>query len=153
MQTEKKNKKRSNRKKKLSTKVFHLLKYVIDCTNVCFFCYLNSRHCFMWLLLHYLLHLFNSDRFAVLISLPPYKFLFEYLNFFKNHLWGRMFHIVKKVIWKMHLQRNLRTDRAKDCIFRASMVVTLWVQCAHNLWKPVSYIAHCPLGPSTQTHW
>ena len=57
-----KNKTRRGRSKRRNClwKCFHIFKYVIDHANVCFFFQLNCLHCFMWLLLYYLLHLLRS---------------------------------------------------------------------------------------------
>ena len=60
------NKKRSKRKKEMSTKCFHSFKYVIDYGSVRFFFYFNS---FVWFVLYYLLHLSTLDCFVVLKSL------------------------------------------------------------------------------------
>ena len=125
MQTEQKNNetKRLERKKKLSTKVFfHSFNYVIDHASIRFFFYVNSLHCFVSFLLYYQLHLFSSDRFAAHIFLQLYKFL----NFSLNHPRKRVFRNVSLSNLENVSQRNLRTDRAKDCIFKVSGGTNFW---------------------------
>ena len=103
-QTEDKNKKTERVRRNCLRKCFHTFRYIIDHTNVPFFFYVNSLHCFVWFPVYYLLHLFGSDCFAALTSLWPYKFLFKYMNFLKTHPQKKVFCNVNRsnleVIWK-----------------------------------------------------
>ena len=56
-------------KRNCQWKRFHSFNCIIDHASICFFFNINSLHCFLWFLLHYLLHLLSSDRFATLTSL------------------------------------------------------------------------------------
>ena len=80
----------------------------------------NSLHCIRWFLLYYLLCLFSSDCFAALTSLYFHKFFIWIYEFFKNHLRRRLSRNVNLSNLENVLQRNLKTDMARDCIFRAS---------------------------------
>ena len=74
----------------------------------------------MWLLLYFFLRLFSSDSFTVCTCLQPYKFFNWIYGFFKNHPWRRVFHTTNLNNLENILQRSLRTDRAREKLFRAS---------------------------------
>ena len=90
-------------------KCFYSFNYVIDNASICFFCIVNSLHYFLQFLLYYLLHFSSSDCFAALTLIWIYEF-FKYPQ-------KRVFHNVTLSNLENVLQRNLRTDRATDCIF------------------------------------
>ena len=122
MQTEEKNHetRRSKRKKK-QRKCFYSFSYVIDHVNARFFVNINSLHYFLWFLLYYLLHLLRSDHFAAPACWLPYKFFIWINEFFTNHPRKRIFRNVNLSNLENVLQRNLRTDRAREYIFRISV--------------------------------
>ena len=74
----------------------------------------NSLHCFLWFLLYYLLHLLQPSQVLL------YKVFVWLYEFFKNHIQRIVFRIVNLSNLENVFKRNLRTDRARECIFRAS---------------------------------
>ena len=70
----------------------------------------------MWFLLYYLLHLLSSDHFTALTSLQPYKFFIWTYELFRNHPWKIAFFNVNLSNLENVLLRNLRADRAWECI-------------------------------------
>ena len=118
-------------------KSFHSSKNVIEHINVCFFFLIslwtcshslnkvNSLHCFMWFLLYYFLHLFDSNCFVALgclYSSPMFiaiQFIWKW-EFFKNHPQRRLFCNVSWSNLKNVLKRNLRTYRTREWTFGGS---------------------------------
>ena len=80
---------------------------------------INSQHCFVWLLMYYLPHLFSSDLFTTLTSSLPYKFCIWIYEFFKILPRRRVFLKVNLSNLENVLQKNLRAGRAREGIFRA----------------------------------
>ena len=74
----------------------------------------------MWFLLYYLLYLLSWDWFAALTRLWSYKFFIWIYEFLKNHPQKRVFHNESLSNIENVLQRNLRTDRGREWIFRVS---------------------------------
>ena len=85
----------------------------------------NSLHCFMWFLLYYFLHLFDSNCFVALrclYSSPMFiaiQFIWKW-EFFKNHPQRRLFCNVSWSNLKNVLKRNLRTYRTREWTFGGS---------------------------------
>ena len=82
--------------------------------------YTTSLHCFMWFLLYYLLHLFSSDRFPALTGLYPYKIFIWIYQFLQNYPRRTVYCNINLSNLENVLQRNLRTESTRKCIFRAS---------------------------------
>ena len=129
IQTEEKNNETRrcwSEKRNCLQKCFHLLKYIIHHENVCFFFLISlwtwskslinvdSLHHFMWFL-YYLMYLFSSDGFVAL----PYKLCLRIFEFFKNHPQGKVFCNVNLSNLENNLQKNLTTEKDRECSFRA----------------------------------
>ena len=124
-------------------KYFHSFNFIIDHASIHFFFYVNTLYCFMWLLLNYLLFLLSSDHFAALTSIAILVCTDE---FFKNYPPKRIFRNESISNLENVLQRNLRTDTARECIFKVSecinlekifrsaptMVASSWVRCVYQ---------------------
>ena len=84
------------------------------------------------------------------------NFLFEYMNFLKIIHKKRLFCNESLSNLEDVLQRNLKTDRARECIFRVprgtsfhkflclvpTMVAHSWVRCVYHLAKKNLWIRH-----------
>ena len=108
-----------NKRRNCQWNCIYSFEYVIDHASNRFFLYVNSLHCSMWFLLYYLLHFLSSDCFAALTSLKACKFLIWIYDFFKR-LSTKFFAMKTLKIWKIVSQRNLKTEKARECIFRVS---------------------------------
>ena len=112
MQTKEKKKMRQrhwSKRRNCQQKCFHSFSYVIDHTSIHFFFYVNSLHCFVW--------------FLLLLAAS-----FEL----------RLLHSSHNLNFENVLQRNLRTDRFRECIleyleaeFWKFLCQTWW--CLHEL--------------------
>ena len=90
---------------------FHLFLYVIDYASICFFFYVNNLHYFLWFFLYHLQHLLSSNHFTALKILEqPQKIIYR-KRVFQNISLSNLGNV---------LQRDLRTDRARESIFRVS---------------------------------
>ena len=98
---------------------------------------------FVWFLLYYVLHLFSSDCFTPFTGLRPDKFSIWIYEFFKDHPRRRV------------LQRNLRTNRAREITFRASGGAIFknfptWCQPYGSIFVSLKYVL---VNPKTIPHF
>ena len=100
---------------------FHSFYYVIDRASICFFFYINNLHYFLWFFLYYLQDLLSSGHFTALTILEPATFFIEIYEFFKKIIYRKgVFQNVSLSNLENVLQRDLRTGRARESIFRVS---------------------------------
>ena len=126
MQTEEKNnekQKHQSERKNCLRKHFDLFDYLIGHANVLFFFLISLQTHFKWLndgveLQLLQLHLFSSDHLTAPTSFRNTNLVWEY-EFFKNYAQGKVFHNGNLNNLENVLQRNLRKDRDRKCIFRA----------------------------------
>ena len=111
----------SERRNRLQ-KWFLSFKCVTHHVNVGFFLYINSLNWFIWFLIPSIL-LAASIQLRLLCSSNKFITIqIFYLNFliFEKSSTKKIFRNVKLSYLESVLRRNVRTDRARGCIFRAS---------------------------------
>ena len=127
MQKEEEKMKQRGPKEKIAYKCFHLFKYVIDQANVRFFIDFFTNllsdikpRKYLYCFVYYLLHLFShiDSQLSQVYSHTIFIF-FEYMNFLKT-IHEEEFRNLNLSNLGNVLQRNFRTNRVRECIFKAS---------------------------------
>ena len=104
-----------SKRRNCQRKWFHSFNYACH-ASICFFFYVDSLHCFLWFVLlaaRFKLTSLSSSHILVAIQI----FYLSMWNIFKI-IYEKVFPSVRVSNLENVLRRKLRTDRARECIFR-----------------------------------